>query len=245
MPVNQICVRLGDLHEIFKAVCAQQEIEPQQALKEVISEFTLQADTKNFSATSSNLRIRFNAGEFHKPYIEVCKSKKITASAMLRRLVQNEILLKISNSTEKNKHNSITHTNEIKAITGLHDPTRIRLELRLSQSEFDVLNTLAQPRKISVQKLIEKIIRAFLVKSNVLSKDEIVTLGGINLSLMRCGNNLNQIAKQLNISAPNLDGFQELKEELSQCIFSIEKYVRECSALLEQSNQRWALEQKA
>jgi hypothetical protein len=113
--------------------------------------------------------------------------------------------------------------------------------LRVSDSELTQLKHLGQQRGTSVQRLIVQIIRAFLLNTHAFSSQESAELGAINLSLMRIGSNLNQIAKSLNANKETpVNGIT--LNDIATCVQQINVHVQDCSKSLQLSRERWRIE---
>ena len=257
MTTQLLSVRLGDLHELFLLMCQQLDIEPQNALKDLVTHAahaSTQAHPELSTLTQQKSpRIRFSvAGDLHEQFINLCKYQDKPSGSVIRHLAQQAILAKFANTTQNKSPQQAT--NQEKALARVHvgivDSKRERIELRLTHSEFTALDALAKQRSCTSQRLIAQILRAFLLKSCTFSQEEITSLGAVNLSLMRCGNNLNQIAKHFNEARTKEAAIESTEllstqSALTDCVREINSYVKDCAQLLQQSRHRWLIELKA
>jgi predicted DNA binding CopG/RHH family protein len=190
-----------------------------------------------------NERIRFSAGDLHDPFKAFCKQHGMTPSIMLKTIVLEELIRLLQKAEQQQPgHQSFnSSTFDSHAHIGVTDHKRHRVGLRVSDSELTQLQHLAQGRGTSVQRLIVQIIRAFLLNTHAFSSQESAELGAINLSLMRIGSNLNQIAKRFNANKETpLDGIT--LNDIATCVQQINVHVQDCSKSLQLSRERWRIE---
>jgi len=114
---------------------------------------------------------------------------------------------------------------------------KVRFPIRLTRSEKDAIEQRAEQEKCSQVVWIVDAIRTQLTREPQLRMDEILALGQSNYQLLRVGNNLNQIAKQMNKSDVN-----DIRIETIQ---SVEKMIKEhvniASDLIRAATERWEL----
>lgn len=87
----------------------------------------------------------------------------------------------------------------------MNEKRTARLELRLTFEEKEKLSKMAQERG----KTIAQIIRELVINDKLVTKTDIQTV----IELKRIGNNINQIAKQINL-IPNEDNIKLYLQEL-------------------------------
>jgi hypothetical protein len=125
------------------------------------------------------------------------------------------------------------------AVVGSVDNSHVRIELRPTLSELEALTAKAEAGGFrTVQDLFVSVLRAFLTHSPVIDPGTVAALGRSNLSLVRIGTNLNQIARVLNgggmLSACDLEKFTE-------SMTAIEAHTREIALALSMARGRWSL----
>lgn len=148
--------------------------------------------------------------------------------------------------------NNSSRPQERAAVGCVQEAEPSRLRIRLRPSELESLTKLAENRYLSTQRLVAQILRAFLLKTAVFTQQESVDLGAINLSLMRIGTNLNQIARQLNavvasqghLPEAETTQYQALQLEIRRCVSQLDEQVRTCAHALQLSRERWRIELK-
>jgi predicted DNA binding CopG/RHH family protein len=240
MSSNLLSANLGDLHPLLRVMSALRQQTPSESLLDLISA-VIKQDNSNIQRIKTE-RIRFAAGDLYTPFKTLCKHHGASPNIMFKALVLQELtrLLRQGDHQRLQANNRPT-TFEAQAHVGLTDRKRHRIGLRISNSELDQLRHLAQQRGTSVQRLIVQIIRAFLLNTNAFSPQESAALGAINLSLMRIGGNLNQIAKRLNAYKEQSSNVIALND-IATCVQQINNHVRDCSRSLQLSRERWRIE---
>jgi len=255
-----VCVRLGGLGGVFKAQCARHDVSVSDEIRDIVARILKNPEALNVKAPQEDERIRVSLGPLKSDFTRWCKSRGLTVSAALRllvaqtleQLILNEKSLQLESASTGAEYDSASTPGQ--AIVGVqelaHEPSRLRL--RLKQSELEAVSHLAEQRRVSPQRLVTQVLRAFLLKAAVFSDKETVDMGSINLSLMRIGNNLNQIAKQLNAQAASIarpgEGayadFEATNLEVRRCVTELDQYVRVCAHALALSRERWRIELK-
>lgn len=255
-----ICIRLGSLAVVFKAQCALQGVSVNEEIRDFITRILVKPDAYLLKVSDEDERIRVGLGSLKPEFMRWCKNQGFTASMALRTLIAQQIAHKFLNSEQAQGLNPgqqeapISASNSDQVQMGVqelaHEPSRMRL--RLKPSEIEAIGQLAVQRRVSPQRLATQILRAFLLKSSVFSQQETVDMGAVNLSLMRIGSNLNQIAKQLNAHAVSQSrlgdsrpaDFDAVHLEIRQCVAQLDSHVKTCAHALELSRERWRIELK-
>lgn len=192
------------------------------------------------------------------PFISTCERYSLSPSEVLRRCVETALAAEQggepgvfgpespSPKTESGRRQRGSKTSGLErearppgvASTGVRDPRRVRVEIRLSESEHAAVAALALEEGFSVQTWLIALMRARLVGGAQLGETELVELAKSNYELRAIGRNLNQVAKALNAGGveqhhePRLSLLQGIKER-------IDAHVSSVSAVLEGNLQRW------
>ena len=194
----------------------------------------------------------------HEPFVATCERYSLSPSEVLRRCVVTALAEEQSGElgvfgpespspktgAGRRRRGSKTAGLEREsrppgvAATGVRDPKRVRVEIRLSESEHAAAAALALEEGFSVQTWLIALMRARLVGGAQLGETELVELAKSNYELRSIGRNLNQVAKALNAGGveqhhePRLSLLQGIKER-------IDAHVSSVSAVLESNLQRW------
>lgn len=257
----RICIRLGSLCGVLKALCIQQDVSLNDEIRDMVAAVLAKPDALNLQVMDDDDRIRVNLGALRADFAQWCKSHGLTEKAGLRWVVAQkfeQLIGSLKNDPQRQIPSAPAEIGLIsppgQAIVGIqeeaHEPSRLRL--RLKASELEAVTRLAEQRRVSPQRLVTQLLRAFLLKSAVFSEQETVDMGAVNLSLMRIGNNLNQIAKQLNAQAastsrPGEGAYSEFEAthlEIRQCLAQLDSHVKTCANALALSRERWRIELK-
>lgn len=241
MASQLLSANLGDLYPLFRMMSELRQETPSESFRTLICAAITQAAPSIDKV--KNERIRFSAGDLNDPFKRLCKQHGMTPSIMLKTIVLEE-LIRILQKVEQQQlgyQNNNSSIFDSHAHVGVTDHKRHRVGLRVSDSELTQLQHLAQGRGTSVQRLIVQIIRAFLLNAHAFSSQESAELGAINLSLMRIGSNLNQIAKRLNANKETPVDVITLND-IETCVQQINLHVQDCSKSLQLSRERWRIE---
>ena len=240
MASQLLSANLGDLYPLFRMMSELRQETPSESLRALIRATITQA-ASNIDKVK-NERIRFSAGDLHDPFKSLCKQHGITPSIMLKTIVLEELIRLLQKEEPQLAHqNYDSPIFNAHAHVGVTDHKRHRVGLRVSDSELTQLQHLAHDRGTSVQRLIVQIIRAFLLNTHAFSSQESAELGAINLSLIRIGSNLNQIAKRLNVNKETPVDVITLND-IATCVQQINVHVQDCSKSLQLSRERWRIE---
>ena len=233
-----LSANLGDLHPVLRVMSELRQETPSESLRALIRTVITQAPPRIQKVKHE--RIRFAAGDLHDSFRALCKRHSVTPSIMLKTIFLEELIRLLQ---KEELQQPIPSSSSFQAHThaGVTDHKRHRVGLRVSDSEFTQLQHLAQQRGTSVPRLIVQIVRAFLLNTHAFSAQESAELGAINLSLMRIGSNLNQVAKRLNASKETpVDGITS--DDIATCVQQINAHVQDCSKSLQLSRERWRIE---
>lgn len=258
-----VCIRLGSLSGVFKAHCEREGVSVNDQIRETIARALAKPDAVAilYKSPSDDERIRVSLGHLKFEFTQWCQTHGMSASEALRLLISQNLEHKIRHSAEPETsesgqagHGVNTASRTGQAVLGdqeqAHEPSRMRL--RLKPSELEAIRQLATQRRVSSQRLLTQMLRAFLLKTAAFSHQETVDMGAINLALMRIGTSLNQIAKQLNAHAIGCSSpgdaeyadFEALNLEIRQCVAQLDGHVKSCAHALALSRERWRIELK-
>jgi len=264
---KRLKVILGDFGTLFDAWCYRNGLSATEALQGCLASaldgvWDREIAQQSTSAAAANIWI--DASDLYEPFAAWCSKLELSTSAALRILVIQLLLDEIHKGSAQSALDFGTHLPAQEAQhppaalrTGKPDNQRQRKELRLSASELAVLTKLADQRHVTPQRLILQVLRAFLLKAPSFSAEEITQLGASNLALLRIGNNLNQIARKLNVGsamdaqecgpehtdqADLTGGVQATCQAIQSCVGAIHTHVDAASALLSAARERWQIE---
>lgn len=258
---SPVCIRLGSLSGVFKAQCEQSGVSLSDQIRETIAQVLRKPDAVAIGLPEDDDRIRVNLGHLKSEFIQWCRSQGVSASAAIRLLIAQSLALQIRHGEQLQSSENGAGGGELTAVSGAgrvvqgdqeqaHESSRIRL--RLKPSELQAISLMAEQRRTSPQRLVTQILRAFLIKAAAFSQQESLDMGAVNLSLMRIGTNLNQIARQLNAHAIGQSRpgdaayaeFEALNLEIRRCVAQLDGHVRSCAQELALSRERWRIELK-
>ena len=253
-----VCIRLGDLSELFKAHCIRKGVSPHDEIRELISRALANSNAWTFRRSVKDERIRLALGLRKHDFDHWCKRQGLTASAAVKILIVHAVEQQIRDmdrchaGTQMSAGETDRTPSPGQVVMGMQETEPSRLRIRLRPSELESLTKLAEKRHLSTQRLVTQILRAFLLKTTVFTQQESVDLGAINLSLMRIGTNLNQIARQLNAGVASqghlpeaeTTQYQALQLEIRRCVSQLDEQVRTCAHALQLSRERWRIELK-
>jgi len=123
-----------------------------------------------------------------------------------------------------------------------HSPKR-RVELRLTESEYAALATIADESECSVQYWVVNLIRAALTRGVAVGVSELKELGKSNYQLMAIGRNLNQITHQIN-AEPGKHLPRLTAEKVEALADEIAQHRQRVQAVVDACAERWVLEAK-
>ena len=245
MTRKRLKVALGDISPLFELWCQRQGLRSADAILDFVRR-AVNGVLVDFEPPKT-VTVWADAGELHDPFLQWCAERGISSSAALRSMILHLLLAEAQPGQAKTEAEALPTQGGAGAsmLIGQPDAQRQRMELRLSHSEMGVLTTMAGQRKVSVQRLVLQVLRAFLLKTPAFTADEMRNLGAINLGLLRIGNNLNQITRHLHSPEAGSEaspGMEALARELNDCIQAIRTHVDGSSAALGAARERWQIE---
>jgi len=116
------------------------------------------------------------------------------------------------------------------------DRSRRRMQLRLTQSEFDKIDGFARVAGESATQWVVNLIRKNLTGEPQLGMAELTALGQSNRQLAAIGTNLNQMARRLNAEGANADAERVLafRHEIMSHLAAVNK-------VMLANRQRWVI----
>lgn len=223
-----ISVQLGDLFPLFAKWCDDNSFTHSAGLRVIVNQQLKFHQHGPVSVSNPRLRIKLD-GDIEKQLNAARGSRNV--SAFVRDLIKEQLL---RNQFVQTRIHAAVQSQE-----GQTDRERVRVELKLSKSEWNVIESWAQQMGVvPATRLTLQIIRGFLLHAIPSTEQNKVSLGTINTALIKIGTNLNQIARQLNqervIDAAPFDQIQMMIPELREC-------VQQISLFLSVHRERWQI----
>ncbi len=186
---------------------------------------------QNAPPPMSKAHLKVYLGEKLKEAWELyCQTRKIGPGAALRASIQREI--------ERVEQGATGPAEPMKQIDERPDTgVKKRVEIRLTRSELDAVDTRAKAESCSRQAWLVNVVRGTLTKQPQAGMREIESLGESNYQLLAIGRNLNQIAKRLNEGHPDVltvKYIERLRDE-------IRAHAEKVSKVMGASIERWSL----
>lgn len=122
---------------------------------------------------------------------------------------------------------------------GNPDRTRLRTEIRLTRSERDKLEQMAEAEGLTVNQYLVNLARTHIVKKPQFSIKELDVLSESNVQLLALGRNLNQIARALNAEDP--DEHRPTVKEIKGVSERIYQHTHLVSNLINANLERWLI----
>lgn len=233
-----LSVQLGEHHEAFLRWCSDGGRDPKGVVKQLVglalSDMITPTDLKKGKTDKQTPRLRVNLGESHAPFLEWCNKHQVSAATFVR----HWILEKMSKDHLPPIN---SNTNRVKELVGTPDASRVRVVLRMSESELNAWKSIASERKEETNKLMRRVLRGFLTKSLGFTADEASLLGTHNLLLLRSCNNLNQLAKHANSLLANGEPLAINAEALGQEVAALRSHVAHVASVLSSHRERWMI----
>jgi hypothetical protein len=238
-PKPLLRVQLGEHHDEFIRWCLEADREPATVIKHFVDMalanlVDVPKKGVEFGQASSK-RLRINLGEKHIPFAAWCSEHNLVASTA----VKNWILRLLAKEVDLV---STTPRPKFREETGVRDESRVRVVLRMSRSEVQAWEAIAEQSNDDPNKLMRRVLRSCVTKNIGFSANEAALLGTHNLLLLRVCNNLNQIARHVNAQAvqgqvtPG-DAFVNLTAEVA----AVRAHVEHVSRLLSSNRERWLI----
>jgi hypothetical protein len=125
-----------------------------------------------------------------------------------------------------------------KAVHEAPDRYKKRLELRLTESEFECVRRLATDAGNSPNTWVINLVRANLTRTPQLNFNELQTLGKSNSNLLAIGRNLNQIARWMNANMGSAPPELAYIERLYKHVVA---HTEEVTTIMRSNLDRWTL----
>ena len=238
-PKPLLRVQLGAQHDAFLQWCRNSGRDPTGVVQQLVGMalddlVTLPRKSKSTTAKSAP-RLRVNLGESHGPFIEWCENRNVAAAAIVKQWLL-EILARGDIPVVKLP---MTCAREV---VGTSDPSRVRVVLRMSQSELDAWESLALERKEAPLKLMQRMLRSCLTKSIGFSPEEASMLGTHNLLLLRACNAMNRLARHADSFVDKGEAATLDTALLLQEVAAVRSHMERVSSLLSSHRERWLIE---
>jgi hypothetical protein len=164
-------------------------------------------------------------GKAKRPWEERCKRLGQRPGIALKKLVEKHLRAALG---------EVQFTTQTES---LERGPKVRLALRLTETERARILESAQREGCSPQTWVVNVVRATLTRQPQLGMRELEALGESNYQLLAIGRNLNQIAKRLNEGEPEHLTLEEIRELRRQ----IDAHTQTASTAIRASIERWAI----
>jgi Bacterial mobilisation protein (MobC) len=234
-------IDLGELDPHFERYAARHGLDVGHALSHLLTLF-LKGDihVPKLSSSGRKVRVIGLASDSEKTHAQALAAACNLSLGRAIRLLALEEMFAASDDRRGQIQSKVSAPGGYVAVVGAVDNSHARLELRPTSSELGALTTRAKAGGFgTVQDMVLAVLRAFLTRSPVIEPDTVAALGRTNLSLVRIGTNLNQMARALN--GGGVLGAAELKQ-FSESIAAIEAHTHDIAAALSNARGRWCLE---
>lgn len=171
-------------------------------------------------------------GALDEPFRQSCLERKLSPSAEIRRLIEASL-----NKPDTGKPRIFKSKPE-------PDETRVRREIRFSESELDAGNKLAKQLGTNIQGMVIALVRSAVETHAAYSADEVNKLAGASLQLGAVGRNFNQLVRRLNSDIDPLPADYENAVNALEGVFKENKEViKRIGSLITAAEGRWKLVQ--
>lgn len=160
------------------------------------------------------------------PWLEWCKSRGLTPSEALRRILTAVV---------QDEPNSDVTPNPAD-FAGAAGVARRRVEIRIPEAEFLALAAAADREGMSVPRWLAGLVRTQLSGDQLFVDHEVAVLARSNQLLLALGRNINQIAYNMNQRA---DSEALTLAQVDYVRAFLKTHVAEVAALLHASSRRW------
>jgi hypothetical protein len=167
-------------------------------------------------------------GKLKGKWIDYCKLHDERPGAAVKRIIC--ILMSKSSNSPAMSTETI----------GKADRSRRRIEVRLTDSEFEKLDCVSERDGLTINQYLVHLVRHHLVKKPQLAIPEIEALTESNFQLLALGRNLNQIARALNAEDP--DEHRPTLKEIKVLLEKIYSHTHLVSNLISANLERWKIE---
>lgn len=241
MPMKSIFrIDLGELDPHFERYAAGQGMDVAKALALLLTLFLRgQISVKRVEGQGRKFRSISLESNAHKEEAQAFAASHHLSLGRAIRLLALDQMMSRGAQTEGALTNKNPEAGGFSTVVGSVDNSRVRIELRPTRSELDALTEKAKAEGYgTVQDLVAAVLRSFLINSPVLGPNTAAALGRANLSLVRIGTNLNQMARVLNgggiLDAADVQKFTET-------MAVIEEHTREIAGSLSAARGRWSV----
>ena len=233
-------IDLGEIDPYFERCARVQELAVSKALTNLLNQF-LRGEIEPLAPPRGVRKLRSISMESHS-IKEAAEARAASLSLSLGRALRLLALAEVAKSATPGSGGGLVPSvspGGYFAAVGTTDKGQLRVELRPTATEFEALKDKAKAAgHATVQDLMVAVLRAFLTQSPVLTPEVIASLEQANLSLVRIGANLNQLAKWANSgSMANSIDVSALEETMR----ALKQHTQEISAALNEARGRWVL----
>lgn len=244
-------VDLAELTQMFELLCARAGLSVSQALLSLA-----QSSLKNPESIRTK-GLRELGGKRYRPHLvysnaqerqdfqRLAAEKKVAEATLVRHLVGQELVRRWEQFLDggetflSSEQGYLVAAEEAKPKIGQRGGKTKPLQIQLNASEIAQLDKVTNASGFrSVNQAAVQIIRAFILKTPVLGQNEMTQIGQLNLSLLRIGNNLNQISRALNARATS---DPDQVREITQMASEVRDAAASISGLLKATSDRWAI----
>jgi hypothetical protein len=238
-PKPLLRIQLGEHHDAFMRWCRNSGRDPTGVVQQLVGmalDDLVTPPSKSMSGSAKNApRLRVNLGDSHVPFVKWCATRNVAAASIVRQWLI-EIMAKGDISGDR------VAKARPREVVGASDPSRVRVVLRMSQSELDAWESLALERKETPPKLMLRMLRSCLTKSIGFSPEEASMLGTHNLLLLRACNAMNRLAKHADGYVSKGEVVSLDAESLQQEVAAVRNHMERVSSLLSSHRERWLIE---
>lgn len=153
-----------------------------------------------------------------------CRSQGQSPSEAVRRVIRH--LLKNSGDGH-----------EFDVVRQMADETRVRIELRMTESEREAVERIAERAGASANKWITDLIRSYVTHDPQFGMHELQAVGESNNQLRAIGRNLNQIALALNRGGQAGD----LSAVVARLVDEINQHTEKVHSVIRSNLERWRI----
>lgn len=175
-------------------------------------------------------RVSIELGALKPRWDDYCRSTGIPSAERLRQLILDAL-----------GQHAVTDQSATVVLPVDDSGPRLRVEVRLSEAEFDAVEKLSQQAGMSVNRWIVAAIRAQITGEPQFGDRELTVLADSNHQLAALGRNLNQIARALNI-APDGSARQRLGtwDALDGLRADVDRHLDRVGGLIRANVARWS-----
>jgi hypothetical protein len=241
-------IDLGESHDGFIGWCSQRGTTPAAVVKGFVRE-ALAGEVPPGQLTRAKARpvrrkdIHITLGPQRKAFDAWCAGNGLRPGTAVRRYIEALVSAGGHSSPMAPTTPMALPALQLSEQLGEVDLVRVRVEIKLLQSEYDALRALALERgDKSPQTMIRAVLRAFLTQSPNFSGEEVAALGASNLQLLKLANNVNQIARHLNDKPGGAGQVSEaVTGDMAAAVVAIREHVALAAGMLGKSRERWVL----